>query len=209
MKHFLLTLMLGLISLQAIAQPRKGDYLVGGQLLDFSLKTDDGGTNTQYLLLVSPTVGWLVTDKTVLGLGLPIGLSSFKGGTQNSLGGYYENRTLFAGLSPFVRQYLGSTNVRPFIGAGLTYQFTSTYNRSNQREIRDTNGALGANVNAGVAFFVNRNLSLDLFAAYNRSLIDRVDIGYLNNVPGQSLLGNNSFGIGAGLTIFLARRGRE
>ncbi|MBO0929928.1 outer membrane beta-barrel protein [Fibrella aquatilis] len=206
MKNGIVTMALLAMSLVGYGQAMKGDRLVGAQVANINFRSASGTDLVSGQL--SPTVGWLVSDRTVIGIGVPIYLLSFT--SNNQLGGSSSTKTSIVqlGLAPFVRQYLNSGMTRPYLGAGLSYANTTVSSKSGTQTFSDnSNSGLGYNLSLGVAFFLNRHVSLDLAGIYSGDF-DKNNPATLLGSSNTNLLGSlggNSFTIGVGFNIFLAR----
>ncbi|MBO0938855.1 outer membrane beta-barrel protein [Fibrella sp. HMF5335] len=209
MKNGIVTMAFCALSLAGYSQAMKGDRLVGAQVANINFRSASGGDLVSGQL--SPTVGWLVSDRTVVGIGVPIYLLSYTSGPQ--LGGTNSTKTSIfqLGLAPFIRQYLNSGMTRPYLGGGLTYATTSVSSKSGTQTFSDSNNSgIGYNLSLGVAFFLNRHISLDVAGMYSGDF-DKSNPAMLLGSSNANILGSlggNSFTLGVGFNIFLPGRGQ-
>lgn len=206
MKNSVLILALLGMSLAGHGQAMKGDRLVGAQVANVSFRSISGANLVSGQL--SPSVGWLVSDKTVVGIGIPIYLLSYTNGPQFGTVTSTNTSIFQLGLAPFIRQYLSSGMTRPYLGGSLAYANTSVSSKSGTQTFTDNSSSgLGYNLSLGVAFFLNRHISFDLVGIYSGDF-DRNNPATLLGSSNANLLGSvggNSFTIGAGFNIFLSR----
>ena len=200
---FIITLLV--MNLVGYGQAMKGDRLVGAQVANINFRSTNGANLVSGQL--SPTVGWLVSDKTVVGIGVPIYLLSYS--TNAQFGSGSGTTSIFqVGLAPFIRQYLNTGMTRPYFGGGLSYANTSATTKSGGQTYTDnSNSGLGYNLSLGVAFFLNRHVSLDLAGIYSGDFDKNKPVTLLGSSNANLLgsLGGNSFTLGLGFNIFLAR----
>jgi hypothetical protein len=203
-----ITLLFTLVSFVASGQAQKGDRLVGASVANLSFRSTDQYKSSSIQL--TPHVGWLVTNKTIVGVGLPIFLVTSKY-TSPPLSGF-RGSSFLIGVAPFVRQFLTEGRVRPYIGAGLSFTYSNTVVKgaaTNGGELRNNDKEFGGNVGAGVAFFLNRSVSVDVAATYNRSFKNDSRSSGLVYIGGpvNGFTQGNALNIGLGFTIFLPKAG--
>jgi len=165
MKHFFLPAALVLSALTAHAQ--KGSIYLGGQagFNSTSTKFDNGRTTTTTGKAsnwsFSPEVGTFLTNQVQLGVGFTFSGSrqetpSFNNGTTiNTINRY--------GGTVYSRYFFGEGNFRPFLGLNVSllpgnsrYEnngFGNTVSRSSTFDV-------GANLNAGFAYGLNKRLTV-------------------------------------------------
>jgi Outer membrane protein beta-barrel domain len=146
-------LILLLISAPALAQlPQKGDWLVGADVANLSIfSITDAGPRTT-VGNVALMGGKFLSERVVLGAAVPV--------EWQSVPMFQTSRratTLAYGLVPFARFYLTNTRIRPYLSVGAGYLFTQY---RGEREV--SHNGVTYNGNAGLAYFLNRNVSLDL-----------------------------------------------
>ncbi len=132
-KASFLTIGLFVISIGFLnAQTNQGKFLLGLSSDIFSLgytslktKSDSGGSEDADKLFsvnLSPKVGYFVIDNLAIGLDFGVGLIANSIGTDNS------NTTAWISAGPFVRYYVPTSKVLPFLelGGALGSQGTNT-----------------------------------------------------------------------------------
>lgn len=142
----------------AMAQTEKGNRLMGVNVANIVIPTSGDVT----IISLQPTYGWFVSQGLVVGAGIPF----YHLGTDNS-------KLTQIGIAPFLRYYIGPSQVKPFLGVSVGVVNTSA----------STNGSASSSstdpiysVTGGVAFFLNRHVSFDMALAYTGG-----DIGALNS----------------------------
>jgi outer membrane protein len=130
MKTFLISLIFSLMmSLGASAQTEKGRWTVGAQIGNFTYQKPAGGSRS-FSGSLAPSAGYFVANGVVVGTGIPFSFSSTKLG--QAFGNYdnlRQNQTAI-GLSPFVRYYVGSAKLKPFVGLAYSYSRTVIKNKT-------------------------------------------------------------------------------
>lgn len=151
MKKLLLILTIVAIPVLANAQVGKDRTFLGGSTsFNSSYTIENDGDAKTFDISISPRVGKVVAENFVLGINADLGYTSFS--TPNSS----SDATILLG-GPFLRYYLSDSNVKPFLDAGAG--FGKAWGSS------DIN-LFSANVGAGVAVFVNDNVSIDIGLDY-------------------------------------------
>lgn len=149
MQRFGFTLFMVLLISGANAQTEKGSKLVGVQVGNLTFPTSGGGS----IIGLQPAAGWFLTDGLALGVGIPFFSAGASGG-----------RITQIGLTPFLRYYIGKTNVKPFVGVSGGAINTSASGRGSGSSESSTSGIYSAS--GGVAFFINQSVSFDLGLSY-------------------------------------------
>ena len=142
----------------AMAQTEKGNRLMGVNVANIAIPTSGNAT----IVSLQPTYGWFVSKGLVLGAGIPF----FYLGSDNS-------KLTQIGITPFLRYYIGPSQVKPFLGASVGVVNTSVSNTGSGKA-SSTDPVYS--VTGGVAFFLNRHVSFDMALAYTGG-----DIGALNS----------------------------
>lgn len=161
MKKLLVSL-LCLSNLSVLAQvaspdlPKRGDWLVGIDVAQLSVYKLGGPGARVSVGDVSVLGGKFVTNRTALGVSIPAQW-------QTIAGSFNLPRTTVSsyGVVPFARFYLTESRVRPYLGVGAGYMVTK-YSRG----LEMSQNGLTYNGNAGLAYFLNRNVSIDAVANY-------------------------------------------
>lgn len=165
MKNSLYTLLLLLMSLSlATAQTEKGRWTVGADVGNLSYSSQYGYRSFSGSL--SPSAGYFAVNNLVAGAGLPV---SFGTGSSNSRD--YRYQTTVVGLSPFVRYYFGAASLKPYVGVSYAYSRTSQRTNSPNPNQQSTYKGFSSNVspNVGLAYFINRTVSLNAGLSYVKS----------------------------------------
>ncbi|UFH55732.1 hypothetical protein [Spirosoma sp. KNUC1025] len=173
MKKALLISAFVLIALSTVmAQTEKGRRLAGVQVGNIVIPTS-GGSGT--IIGLQPAYGWFVSDGLVVGAGIPIFYVG-SGGT---------NITQI-GISPFLRYYIGSSQIKPFFGGSVGVINTSVSSNNSSSSSADALYGL----TGGVAFFINRSVSFDFALTYtggNTGVVNSLVAGSTNaltpNIP--------------------------
>ncbi|GAB3955699.1 hypothetical protein GCM10028805_43900 [Spirosoma harenae] len=150
MKAFLISLTLLVIGFStAMAQTERGHSLMGVNVGNITIPTaKDAGT----IISLQPTYGWFVSDGLVIGAGIP-----FFNVSQNG------TRATQIGVAPFLRYYMGPSQVKPFLGASVGVVNTSISGPGvNSASSTDALYSF----TGGVAFFINQSVSFDLGLTY-------------------------------------------
>ncbi len=191
----------------ATAQTEKGRWTVGAQVGD--LKYQDQNGFKSYSISLSPSAGYFVANGLVVGTGVPLTVSK----VDYSASGLYttfRSTATSIGLSPFVRYYIGSANMRPYVG--ISY----SYSRADIRFVADyTTGAEAKNIGTattftptvGVAYFITRSLALSAGLNYNVEKSESTTTYPAPNVPGAgtSSSDNKSVSLAIGFQLFLGK----
>ena len=161
MKAFLITLTLLVIGFStAMAQTERGHRLMGVNVGNITIPTSSGGGT---IISLQPAYGWFVSDGLAIGAGIP-----FFNVSQNG------SRATQIGVAPFLRYYLGSSQVKPFLGASIGVVSTSVSTTgSNSTSSTDALYSF----TGGIAFFINQSVSFDLGLTYTGG-----DTGAFNTV---------------------------
>lgn len=153
--------MLVLIGLSAaIAQTEKGRWTVGADVGNLSYQDQYAYKTFSANLL--PSAGYFLATGLVIGTGVPL---SFERQTDNGFATKYTATEI--GLSPFVRYYLGTAALKPYVG--IAYKYTGLnrhYNLSNT-DISGKGHSSAFAPAVGIAYFINRNVALNAGLNYN------------------------------------------
>jgi hypothetical protein len=149
MKQTLLFSFFAAMACGASAQTEQGVFLVGGNVQLTTAKNDT------YVEL-SPTVGYFFVDNFAAGANIDLAFSK-TGQSPNT----YKSTNF--GIGPFLRYYVGTTNVRPFLHGDVN--FTSTKGKIGNGESSTSTGT-SFFFGPGAALFLNRNVALEGLAGY-------------------------------------------
>lgn len=106
-----------------------------------------------------PTIGWFVADG--LAISLTLDYESSKQETDNN---EYKKSTFMIG--PSLTYYFGSSNIKPFIRGEYLFGNTKSENDHPYSKTKAKAKMNGWGLGAGVAFFINQHISLDLGLGY-------------------------------------------
>ncbi len=171
-KSLLLAVCCAFITTLSFAQTEQGKFFIGGSAdLSFSsLKTqqeydgeveDDKVTQTQFS--ITPSVGYFIAQNLLLSINFQYESEEYGDNKANSLM-----------VGPGIRYYFGSTNVKPFIQGDLmfgslkseyNYDF-SGYGFGGSDSYESTESAMGYDLGAGVAVFLNKHIAFDFGLGY-------------------------------------------
>lgn len=162
MKKLLFAIGLLLGQLNGWAQTEKGRWNVGVSIGSFSYQSAETGHSFSGSL--SPSVGRFIAPNLLLGVGVPLSLTSSKFTyPQNSI----NNRSVTIGLSPFVRYYLGASALKPYIGTAVGYSYSDYRNETALSVSTNKGTILQVSPSVGLAYFINRTVSVDAQVSYN------------------------------------------
>jgi outer membrane protein len=141
--------LLGIGLSSATAQTERGHRLMGVNVGNITIPTS-GGSGT--IISLQPTYGWFVSDGLAIGAGIPFFNVSSNG-----------SRATQIGLTPFLRYYFNTTQVKPFVGASVGVVNTSA-SSGGSNSASSTDGIYS--FTGGIAFFINQSVSFDLGLTY-------------------------------------------
>ncbi|OIQ97342.1 hypothetical protein GALL_206000 [mine drainage metagenome] len=145
MKKILLSFIITFIALSTQAQTEKGTWLLGGSASFSSAKPANGSAVTSSV--VNPVAGYFINNNLAVGAGINL---------QTSGGGYSS-----ISAAPFIRYYFLpiGTNAKLFGNGSFGYG-SYKYGGSN------SNSMTTWELSAGPAFFLSKNIALELALAY-------------------------------------------
>jgi outer membrane protein len=214
MKSLFITV-LTLSAFVAQSQPMKGSFLIGGNtsystekqktslyFFGFSGGTIEEANVKTGSFAVTPTVGYFIIDNLCVGFSFPFSITKSKAKQRGDVDFSYEHETRSANFAPFVRYYIPlQSNLYLLTGAGYGWG----YARETYDYFHSENGVINVmhtggkakfkrfNAGVGVSYFLNKNMGLELLAAYNSTSYEGAD----DNVTGIVLA--------AGLQMYLHR----
>jgi outer membrane protein W len=165
MKKIVILLIMPLL---AYTQIEKGHKMIGGNIT-FS------NNDIQRTLFVQPQFGYFVSPKLALGSG--VGLMSTKTKLSNPLISYSS-----LNLSPFVRYYVLTKKVNPFIQLGGNFTTILTENGI------DFPNQSALNVGIGNTLFITKNVGIDFTLNYNHTFQSRLRRGINSGIGFQIFL---------------------
>ncbi|RZK66040.1 MAG: PorT family protein [Pedobacter sp.] len=168
-KLLLITTVLLISNHLSWAQTDRGRWLIGTQLGDFSYQ--DQNRETYFSGNLTPSVGYFISNGLLIGAGLPLSLST---------GRYYRvmypdpnvnqvnSTSISYGLSPFIRYYIGSAKLRPYVGVGYNYGLTHNKRTVSSTLLDKSKGHYSVVMpTIGAAYFVSQNVALSAGLSYN------------------------------------------
>jgi hypothetical protein len=158
-----------LLTLTSFAQLEKGSWIGGvSGNVDFTFLKSSG--NRAFSFSINPYAMFLVSKNFAVGLNLDYSLdfvkysSSFQPGSEPVK--YSSNNLLFA---PVVRKYFGNSKYRPYIGlaTGLEIYQPISFAAPDWDVTKSTNFGYFLNPEAGISYWLNDKVFLDLKASYD------------------------------------------
>ena len=206
MKNSIYILLLVTVSLSiATAQTERGRWTVGAQVGNVSYRSSNSGplSSRNTTVLLAPSGGYFIANNVAVGASLPIYYGYYRSRyptTSSFTPAEIKNTQI--GLAPFIRAYIGSSKLRPFVNAtvGFTQQWYSSTNFNTTNQVKNSDNFFTYGGAVGVAYFVNQNVSLDASLGYSggeqRNTADLLNGA--TTLPG-------SFGLNVGFRLFLGR----
>jgi hypothetical protein len=167
---FLLGLMTCLCAV-ATAQTEKGNFLIGSSsgsnFAIYSLNVENSFSNEDSWKLstfgFNSGAGYFISNNLVMGLQFSLNYSSEKEDENK----YTELTRMFL---PFARLYFGSKNMKPFVQAAYGMGLNRTSEHYKEEEY-----VTGYEIDGGLAFFFNKNISLDFIVGYGSLTLENDD----------------------------------
>ena len=243
-KNIFLIIGLLLVSITMNAQFKKGMRMVGATIgsaffnsgkSDYSYPPPTTGytsNSNNFGVTLNPSMGWFVSDNTVIGASLNFGYTHQKTFAKAANGNIFNrdiSNSFIIGIGGFARNYFKSSgSMMPFGQFNLNGGIGSTSNNgfyfiNNDKSSYDGKSSGDFFINTGVALGVtkmlNEHTGLDLFVGYNYSynkrtfktttLTDLDNNGSVDQTavsePTQKFT-NHGVSIGAGFQVFLDKR---
>lgn len=146
---------------------------------------------------LEPTLGYFVANGLALGAGVRYSSYNASDKDNDSKIGYTS-----VGVAPFARYYIkGNAKMQPYAELRGGIMRNKTTFSDNGEKDEDTEKPAFWGGRAGISFFFNQNVALDLFGAFEQLRQTDKDIVLGLNVTNKTVA--NSFGLGLGLSIFL------
>lgn len=159
MKKTLLVALLLLIHFSVLAQTEKGRWMAGIGIGSFGYQSNQAGHSFSSNL--SPLAGRFIAPNFLVGVGLPLSFSSSKYVLST-------NTNVSVGVSPFTRYYFGSSSLKPLVSLSIAYEYLRMKSESTPDHLSITTGnTLQVSPALGLAYFINRSISLDALLGYN------------------------------------------
>ncbi|RAK00056.1 outer membrane protein with beta-barrel domain [Larkinella arboricola] len=126
-------------------QTTKGRWVVGGtfqvETMGETINRPGAETDRSNTFTLSPSIGWFVKKNLLLGVAVPLALSSSDDGS-----------TFVYGINPYIKKYISDNRLRPYVSGDLSY--AATRNKSNVNETKNTTHQAGLAVGAGLAYLL-------------------------------------------------------
>lgn len=136
----------------------RGSWMIGGTNAAMSYRSNR--QFRQFALNLLPRAGYFLTDKFVVGLGLPFHFSflDFKGVTS-----IFRAQSNYLGLAPFIRFFPGQWGSRalPFVDLDLTYLRNRVDDSSSSHLFGTPRHTYRVNFNAGIDYFITSTAALE------------------------------------------------
>ncbi len=247
MRKLLLVGVLGLSSIVCDAQFKRGDRMVGASVGNIFFNAANATqtvesvgsldyTTRQFGLSINPSIGWFISEKTVVGASLNINPTSSKTTYESGGSSFQEDQdnSFAIGFGGFARNYFaGSGSFMPFaqlgLNAGINTRKTEGYfyggsGPTGYKEVYDGKSTGGfffnSTLNLGMTKLIGETTGLDIFAGYNFShnkntfnyvrLRDEGNNGSIESRAESKTttsFSNHGFVLGVGLQVFL--RGKK
>ena len=161
-KTTILTSVFALLAVSFVnAQTEAGHITVGSSIS--SLSFSKNGT----AFGIAPSLGFFVVNGFAIGLTPSIGGSYVKSSSGNTT---FKSTTTLYGVGPFVKFYIGKTQVRPFLYGSFNFshaetKYTSTVGNVST-ETKSTTESKYFSIGGGVARFINNHVSVEAGGNY-------------------------------------------
>jgi outer membrane protein W len=157
MKTIVCTLAFVLLEFAAVmAQTEKGRWTLGAQVGNFQYSTQ--GEYNSFSGNISPSAGYFVANNLVVGTGVPLSLTTNK---YSGPGGDVRNRSTGIGLSPYVRYYVGSNKLKPYLGVSYAYSSTRRRTDMGYQTLKASGFTSTVSPGIGIAYFINHSVALN------------------------------------------------
>lgn len=140
------------------AQTERGSVMAGGNMR-LHIPTNDGDNVQQSYFSLNPTLGFFIANNLAIGAGIPI-----KSDRYTNDGNRTTRRSSSIGFAPFLRYYIGESDIKPFLGARFGIEHFKTV-ETNQAD--RTDDAVFVGFGAGIAFFLNEHVALEPSISYD------------------------------------------
>ncbi len=184
MKKLLLSTITLFVTTIALSQTEQGKISVGASSdLSFSFlngkqefRGQENDLDERTSFAIAPTAGYFVIDNLQVGLVLALSTEKVEGERQNfnNFGpqtNSFESKLSTFAVGPFVRYYFLENSIKPFVQASVAYVSTKNESDDEFSSFESKSNGIGFGFDAGVAFFLNNFISLDLGVGYSRSII--------------------------------------
>jgi outer membrane protein W len=171
MKKIFTLAVVTIISASAFSQTQKGNWLVGGSA-GFSSQSQSGASGNITELSITPTAGYFINNNLAVGASLNFG-SQKSGSTVTTFG-----------IGPMVRYYFAELGKNAKLYGQGEFAYASVTSSG------VTNSGTGWALQAGPAFFLNKNVAIETTLRYG-------------SVKPQNSNSVNTFGVNVGFQIHL------
>ena len=148
-KALTITLLFALCALSSYGQTEQGTWMLGGNAsTDLTFESD----NNSFGIIVSPGIGYFLSDNLAVGSGIPLILNT------------EENyRYIGYGISPFIRYYIGPPSAFMFFVTGSfgIDGWSMKYDDTTESGTKITGGA-----GVGCTYFLNESIGLEAILGY-------------------------------------------
>jgi hypothetical protein len=233
-------------TIAGFAQFTKGDRMVGSSVssivynsgssdITVSQVGNSKSTNNNYNIMINPSMGWFLSDKTVVGALLNVNPTGSKVTFEERGSTFQSDKTnsFNIGLGGFIRHYLNTSgSLYPFGQFGFNVGISSLktegffyYNPSAALYKHTYSGSssggffANASIQGGVSKMVGETAALDFFLGYNygynKNTFTRTTLYYLSSTDTSPTTGtnetttkftNHGFLLGVGFQVFLRKK---
>lgn len=170
---------LTILSLNIFAQTEKGNFFLGvGSSISSSITNNyiksDGSSKTKIgtsrYFSINPRIGYFIVDSFLVGAQLNLSYGSYEDSSNST------SKNTNLAIAPILRYYFLDGEFKPFLNAiyGIETsinEFTEFDGSLSEFRLRGSNLALGA----GISYFFNKNISIELGLNYLRRTNKRVE----------------------------------
>lgn len=156
-----------LSSTAALAQPQKGSWMAGADLLGASAGFNQSSPGNKYVdFIITPKVGYFISNRMVVGSSFTLGGAIVPGRFSNLVGG----------VTPFARYYFfpkdGAKTRRLYFFAEAHAGVITAWAKDKINDVTYTSSSMTAGFGPGVAYFLTPNISIEsaFKVNYSRSL---------------------------------------
>ncbi|GAB3779254.1 hypothetical protein GCM10028818_29520 [Spirosoma horti] len=184
------------------AQTEKGRWMVGAQVGNFQYSTQNGYNSFSGSL--SPSAGYFVANNLLIGTGVPLSLTT---NNYSGPGGDVRNRSTGIGLSPYVRYYVGSNKLKPYVGVSYAYSSTRQRTDMGYQTLKSNGFTSTVSPTVGVAYFINRSVAINVGLNYIWTRFDNGSPGYDGSGnPIENITSTSKYlSLSIGFQIFLGK----
>jgi len=152
-----------LISLNSYGQLAKG-YWIGS--ISGSLTTGKDSQFKTFTLILNPEAMILVSNKLAVGGNFSYGLFSMNKYENGDGLGTFKIRETYLEIGPVARNYFGNFELKPFVDLGIGLRMNRRWTDNSQFEAYGPTWDFYARPAAGIAWWINDKVSLNLSTSY-------------------------------------------